>query len=239
MPWECFNCGNFNDDQVDGNCIKCEMDKATAMTMDVKVRKTQCPECQHTHMWGISCHAFTEAADDDDDDDEEEDEDEDDDEDDDDDDLLGENVVDNEPNFDKKVEASGEMQTPKLVKKMGYTRCNCDFGVPISKRYERVPRSIMVGTIKIKQKDDVLRAYAEDADKGRNKKLLSKEEEEALEHFAEKKIKDRYLDILPQVLDYLAPYECNKTAMANLTFCQAGMSSVEIGIGLYIYIPVS
>ena len=37
-----YELWHFNDDQENEMCIKCEMDKAMAMTMAVKVRKRMC-----------------------------------------------------------------------------------------------------------------------------------------------------------------------------------------------------
>ena len=48
MPWECMNCGNFNGDDVEDECLKCDMEKFEAMNMEVKIKKTQCPECAPT-----------------------------------------------------------------------------------------------------------------------------------------------------------------------------------------------
>ena len=45
------------------------MDKATAMTMKVNVRKRMCPECGHMHKWNTYCHHFTEGFMDEDDED--------------------------------------------------------------------------------------------------------------------------------------------------------------------------
>ena len=84
MTWECLNCGLFNDDEADKECLKCGMDKAEAMTMNVINKKKFCPECGHMHKWNVYCHCFTESfIDEDDEEEEEEDDDEDDDDEDD------------------------------------------------------------------------------------------------------------------------------------------------------------
>lgn len=227
MPWECMNCGNFNDDQENEMCIKCEMDKATAMTMKVKVRKRMCPECGHMHKWNTYCHHFTEGFMDEDDEEEDDDEDGDggDDDDDDEDDLLGEKVKETGPNFDKKKETViDELPTPKNVKKMGYTRCNCKFGVPMSKRYDPVPNQIVIDGIKVKEYEAIVRELQMGKDFGKEKKLMSKEEEAAMEHFKEVRINERYLFIIPRAMEFLAPYESNTVPMSNSTFEKAAMS---------------
>ena len=43
MTWECLNCGNFNDDAAEDECLKCDLDKVTAQNMVVKKKKSQCP----------------------------------------------------------------------------------------------------------------------------------------------------------------------------------------------------
>jgi hypothetical protein len=231
MPWECLNCGNFNDDQVDDECIKCNMDKATAMTMKVILKKRSCPECGHRHKWNTYCHAFTEGFMDDDDDDENEEEDEEDEEEDDD--MLGEKVKDAGPNFEKKAGGggiTGELPVPKYVKKMGYTRCNCKFGVPLSTRYEILPVKIVIEGIKMKQYDQIVaESQGGEAAGGARNKLLSKEEEAAIEHFKLLQINERFLFMLPRAMEFLAPYESNKIPMSNSIFKKAAM-----GHGAYV-----
>ena len=113
-----------------------------------------------------------------------------------------------------------ELPTPKNVKKMGYTRCNCKFGVPMSS-YDPVPNQIVIGGIKVKEY-----GHCEGAAMGKDKekKLMSKEEEAAMEHFKEVRINERYLFIIPRAMEFLAPYESNKVPMSNSTFEKAAMS---------------
>jgi len=226
MPWECLSCGEFNDDAAEDECLKCDLDKFTAMNMVVKKRKNQCPECLHTHKWGVACHCFTEGeppdeeegakdadeneGDDDDDDDEE--------------DVLGAKVKNTEPVFAKQEAVEpDELPTPPYVKKMGYVRCNCKFGVPYSKRYNKLPPNIIVGTIKIKQFGDVMMALASDQDK-KPEKLKSKEEEAVIEHVKHVKRMKRFTEMIPQWLTYLAPSQISAMAIANRVFSAATLS---------------
>ena len=214
MPWECMNCGNFNADDVEDECLKCDMDKFEAMNMEIKVKKTQCPECGHQHKWGLLCHCYTEAEEEEDDDDADND---DDDDDADGDDLMGTTVKAKGPQAKAKAVDTSELPTPPFVKKMGYTRCNCTFGVPVSRRYIRVPPKIMVGNVKIKQVGDIFQEIAAAGDK-KPPKLLSREEELALEHFKEKKRKDRFTNLIPMWLEFLAPGHIAPMAIGDRTF---------------------
>jgi WD40 repeat protein len=219
MPWECLNCGNFNDDQIEDECLKCDMEKHQAMNMEVKVRKNQCPECQHMHRWGVLCHCYTEAEVDDDD--EEEEEEEDDGDDDDDDDALGTTVKKKGPQAAVKRVDPDELPTPTFVKRIGYIRCNCKLGVPLSKRYNRLPPKIIIGNIKVKQASDVFQDLANANEKGKTSKLLSREEEEALEHFKIVKRKEMFTMMIPLWLQYLQPCYIAPMAIANHTFSNA------------------
>ena len=226
MPWECMNCGNFNDDLVEDECIKCDLDKFTAMNMEVKVRKNQCPECGHAHRWSVACHAYTEAEVDEDEEEEEEAEEAEEEGDDDDGegDLLGTKVKSTEPKFAKKVEeAPDELPTPAFVQKIGYIRCNCKLGVPLSKRYNRLPPKLIVGNIRVKQFVEVLADLASAGEKKQGK-LKSKEEEAAIEHFKEMKRKDRFTLMIPMWLAFLAPGSINGMAMANRNFSAATLA---------------
>lgn len=228
MPWECLSCGLFNDDQVNDNCEKCGMDKAKAMTMDVIVKKTQCPECGHVHHFGVYCHCFTEAADDSDDDGDDDDDDEE--EEDDEDDVLGEKVKERpEATKKKKIKEDnpedpfvpGEpLPTPNYVKAIKYIRCQCKFGVPASKRYDPPSAKIIFGQIEMKTFQAIERAYLV-GDTSKNKKMLSLEEEEALEHFNLKKRQEKLLFVMKEALHFLAPYETNIVPIICKTFKQA------------------
>ena len=219
MPWECMNCGNFNGDDVEEECLKCDMEKFEAMNMEVKNKKTQCPECQHQHRWGMLCHCYTEAEFDEEEEEEEEDDDGDN-GDDKDDDLMGTTVkAKGLPTKPKNVDPD-ELPTPPWVKKIGYTRCNCTFGVPISKRYKKVPPKIVVGNTKLKQASDIFQEIAAAREK-KPAKLLKREEEEAIELFKEKKRKSTYELMIPMWLDFLPPGQIAPMAIANRNFNQA------------------
>jgi hypothetical protein len=183
MPWECLHCGNFNDDLATDECLKCDMEKQAAMNYVVKKRKNQCPKCFHSHFWGVACHCFTEGEADDEDeaqDEQKEEKEEEEEEDDEEEDILGAKVKDTEPVFaSTDVEVPEDLPTPPWVKKIGYVRCNCKFGVPQSKRYNKLPPVLVFSGIKIKQFSDVLRQVSEAGEK-KQEKLLTKEEEAVL-----------------------------------------------------------
>jgi WD40 repeat protein len=226
MTWECLNCGLFNDDDADEECLKCGMNKAEAMTMNVVDKKKFCPECGHMHKWNVYCHCFTQSFFEEDEEEEEEEEEEEDEEgsEEEDEDLLGEKVKEKGPVFEEKsVVVIGELPTPKFVKKMKYTRCNCKFGVPLSQRYELVPMNILLEGIKVKQYDQVVREM-QMGDTGKTKKLLSKEEEEAIEHYELLKKNERLLYVVRAAMPYLAPFESNQVPMTNKTMNKAALS---------------
>jgi WD40 repeat protein len=213
-----MNCGNFNGDDVEDECLKCDMEKFEAMNMEVKIKKTQCPECQHQHRWQMLCHCYTESEINEEDDDDGDDDDDDGGGDDDGDDLMGTAVKAKGPVGNKKHVDPDELPTPPWVKKMGYIRCNCTFGVPISKRYIRIPPKIIVGTnIKVKQASDIFMEIAS-ANEKKPKKLLKREEEEALEQFKEKKRKNMYASMIPMWLEFLAAAHIAPMAIANHNF---------------------
>jgi len=57
--WECLNCGFRNAEDEKIECIKCHLDKFTAMMMEVKNKKKYCPDCGHRHKYKIYCHCFS------------------------------------------------------------------------------------------------------------------------------------------------------------------------------------
>jgi hypothetical protein len=76
MPWECLNCGKFNNDAL-VDCEKCLLNKATATSAAYFPKKRHfCEECGHKHLERTYCHTYRPVTADDLEEDEEEEEEE-------------------------------------------------------------------------------------------------------------------------------------------------------------------
>jgi hypothetical protein len=138
--------------------------------MTIKLKRV-CQACLHKHREGIFCHVFVESADYD-----EFDENDDDDNsgggDGEDDDSISLGITESK----KKSEKIRPLPTPKYVQKIGFSRCNCQTGIPEnSKRFEPCPHRQKVGFIKIQTYDEIMSKkkaatefYDSDEEKARN-----------------------------------------------------------------------
>lgn len=183
------------------------------MSAEPKIKR-MCPECGHKHRNQTYCHAYMEAAVDDDEeegggggggggDDEEE-------EDDEEDDLLGTKMK-KEPTFEKKEAASDELPTPFFVQKIRYTRCNCLVGVPLSRDYEQVGRTLMCGNIVVKQYDDIINAIMAPPPR-----LLTPAEEEVAELARAASRNNKHMEVLPLVMRFLREGHCSEVRAFSL-----------------------
>jgi len=224
MPWYVHSCvcGNAARGIMRKNQSNLTSHPRTTCTHTHIPRDTNIAECDHTHKWGVACHCYTIGEEDEEAEEEAEEEEKEEEDEDDEDDALGAKVKNVEPVFAAKVvdDDDGELPTPPFVKKMGYIRCNCMLGVPISKRYNKIPPKIIVGTIKIKQYGDILAALSADEDK-KPEKLKSKEEEAVIEHMKVVKRMKRFTEMIPQWLAFLAPSQIAPMANANKNFRDA------------------
>lgn len=174
-----------------------------------KKLKKYCPECGHIHRNGVFCHYYAESPQPDPEDEaaaEEEEEDEDDEEEED---LIGEKVATG-PVFAKKETDDKELPTPEFVKRIGWTRCNCQVGVPLHRDYEQVPRIVLVGGITVKQYDDVLAMRVQPPPP-----LLSPEEEELLEIAKLKVYANKQNVIIPLVMRFLRQGHCGSIPIVS------------------------
>lgn len=210
MSWECSNCGNQNE-EGSAFCGKCDLNKEAVMVVVQVKRRRTCEECGHIHREGVFCHVFVEAAEDDGADDYISESESSNSSDDSDDLSIGvpKRILGNTSGKQGKMKP---LLTPKLVKHMGYIRCNCNIGVPSeNKRFEPIQRYVYVGPIQVQ-------TYAEinySSDKARYEQTLL---EKYPESQAGKRALQRITDIaqnLPIVLSYLPLGSCSKVPQVS------------------------
>lgn len=205
MSWECLSCGQKNVKDV-FECVKCELDKETAISIAITKKKTMCDECHHRHKDGVFCHVFVEADEDDDGEDfvEESEEEESSDDSDEDDLDLGINTR----TTNVKQVATKSLSTPPEVRKMGYIRCNCNKGVPSDSRlFEPVPMVVYVGELQIQ-------TYLEIMDVSQKKFFFSQLQNRLNQPHEVRRRKQKPVMIannLPEILSYLPFGECSPT----------------------------
>jgi hypothetical protein len=225
MPWECLNCGKFNNDALT-DCEKCLLNKATATSVVAFPKKRHfCEECGHKHIDKMYCHVYRPVTADDLEEDEEDEEEE--------------EVIDSEKGSDDGggdvnigkpkqpkpvvkdavivVEEEADdprtykpLPTPKFVSRIYYMRCNCLAGVPgNSRRFEPVPTKHVVGDILIRFYQDALELfdlqYNEDhKDFHFRKMLAARRKNQALQTPEEKAAyRTRFGEIMPLVCRFL------------------------------------
>lgn len=111
MPWECLNCGFWNDSTNQSGCLKCQLSKEEAVSLEIRLRFT-CDECKHRHKYRNSCHVFVE-------------------------DQLAFDSMLQQPS--ENIQSLYRLRVPSYVLQIGYSRCNCMHGInPRSKRFVQI-----------------------------------------------------------------------------------------------------
>lgn len=228
MPWECLNCGKYNND-ASTDCEKCLLNKATAISVvHFPTKKTCCEECGHKHAEKVYCHAYRILTPDDLEEEEDPEEDSD----------RGSDAGSDDisvglakPAVVEVVEDSGGVKplpTPKCVSKIMYTRCNCLVGVPAnSRRFEPIPTKHMVGEIWVKYFEDAWELYDNIHNEDHKNFHFGRMEEGSKSQIEERKLmqRNRLAECLPLVCQFMAVGLVSPMTIASKTW--------NYGVSLY------